>query len=208
MEILTFKVTLSEQKQAKLAFWPFLILHKIVFFPSHTSILAEITHVYAYIHISKFHTCQSSRFRKKMVQSYEQGRIHGHQLRMGGQGRKNAFFHFSTWAWQINRPTDRQTDKASYRVACQHVISNRDTIGKWRKWLNVSCLGVKVFCLFILYLVFIHSPWVVYCISIRGMSVRLSACPLIRVAQSSSLTNTHIRWKKDLSSSPYLAHLI
>ena len=125
---------------------------------------------------------------------------------------KCALSHFSTpssWNdWQTNGWMDRQTDKASYRVACRHVISNRDTIGKWRKWLNVSCLGVKVFCLFTLYLFFIHSPWVVYCISIRGMSVRLSACPLIRVAQLSSLTNTHIRWNKDLSSLPYLAHLI
>ena len=70
-EILTFKVTLSEQKQAKLAFWPFLSLHKIVFFPSHTSILAEVTHVYAYIHIAKFHTCQSSRFTVMVVQSFK-----------------------------------------------------------------------------------------------------------------------------------------
>ena len=71
VEILTFKVTLSEQKQAKLAFWPFLILHKIVFFPSHTSILAEVTHFYAYIHIAKFHTCQSSHFTVMVVQSFK-----------------------------------------------------------------------------------------------------------------------------------------
>ena len=70
-EILTFKVTLSEQKQAKLAFWPFLSLHKIVFFPSHTSILAEVTHVYANIHIPKFHTCQLSRFTVMVVQSFK-----------------------------------------------------------------------------------------------------------------------------------------
>ena len=58
-------------KSAKLAFWPFLSLHKIVFFPSHTSILAEVTHVYANIHIPKFHTCQPSRFRDMMVQSFK-----------------------------------------------------------------------------------------------------------------------------------------
>ena len=62
-EILTFKVTL--------AFWPFLSLHKIVFFPSHTSILAEVTHVYANIHIPKFHTCQLSRFTVMVVQSFK-----------------------------------------------------------------------------------------------------------------------------------------
>ena len=57
----------------------------------------------------------------------EQGRIHGHQLRTGGQGRKCAFSHFSTQSplrtnqptnQPTNRPTDWRTDKASYRVAC------------------------------------------------------------------------------------------
>ena len=62
MEIFTFKVTLSEQRQAKLAFWPFLSLHKIVFSPSRTPILAAVTHVYENIHNPKFHTCQLSRF--------------------------------------------------------------------------------------------------------------------------------------------------
>ena len=64
---------------------------------------------------------------------------------------KCALSHFSTpssWNdWQTNGWMDRQTDKASYRVVCRLVISNRDTIGKWHKWLNVSCLGVKFFFL-------------------------------------------------------------
>ena len=54
----------------------------------------------------------------------KQGRIYGHQLRMGRQGRICAFSHFSTQSpLQTDQPTDqptnRQTDKASYRVACQ-----------------------------------------------------------------------------------------
>ena len=52
----------------------------------------------------------------------KQGRIHGHQLRTGGQGRKCAFSQFSTRWLRTDRrtdgPTDRRTDKASYRVAC------------------------------------------------------------------------------------------
>ena len=49
----------------------------------------------------------------------EQGRIHGHQLRTGAQGRKCAFSHFSTRAHQrTNQRTDGRTDKGSYRVAC------------------------------------------------------------------------------------------
>ena len=49
----------------------------------------------------------------------QQGRIHGqYQSRMGGQGRKRWFFHFSTCAHQrTDRRTDGRTDKASYRVA-------------------------------------------------------------------------------------------
>ena len=49
----------------------------------------------------------------------QQGRIHGHQLRRGGQGRKCAFPHFSTRVHgPTDQPTDGRTDKASYRVAC------------------------------------------------------------------------------------------
>ena len=49
----------------------------------------------------------------------EQGRIHGHQLRTGGQERKCAFLHFSTRAHQrTDGPTNRRTVKASFRVAC------------------------------------------------------------------------------------------
>ena len=40
----------------------------------------------------------------------KQGRIHGHQLRTGGQGRKCAFFHFSTRA---DGRTDQRTDGQS-----------------------------------------------------------------------------------------------
>ena len=58
-------------KSAKLTFWPFLSFYKIVFFPSHTSILAEVTHVYANIHIPKFHTCQLSHFTVMVVQSFK-----------------------------------------------------------------------------------------------------------------------------------------
>ena len=63
----------------------------------------------------------------------EQGRIHGHQLRTGGQGRKCAFSHFPTRSLRTDGPTDQRTngptdqrtdgrtDKASNRdnrVAC------------------------------------------------------------------------------------------
>ena len=55
----------------------------------------------------------------------QQGRIHGHQLRTGGQGRKCAFPHLST---RVHRPTDQPTDgrtnKASYRVACPQLKKN------------------------------------------------------------------------------------
>ena len=40
----------------------------------------------------------------------KQGRIHGHQLRTGGQGRKRAFSHFSTWSLLTDGRTDRRTD--------------------------------------------------------------------------------------------------
>ena len=57
----------------------------------------------------------------RVVCSQKQGRIHGHQLRTGGQGWKYAFSHFSTRAWRTDRPTDQptdgRTDKASSRVA-------------------------------------------------------------------------------------------
>ena len=60
--------------------------------------------------------------REKIIQnrrnSKKQGRIHGHQLRTGGQGRKCVFSHFSTRSPPTNQPTDQRTDKASYRVAC------------------------------------------------------------------------------------------
>ena len=39
----------------------------------------------------------------------QQGRIHGHQLRTGGQGRKCAFSNFSTRSLRTNGPTDRPT---------------------------------------------------------------------------------------------------
>ena len=52
----------------------------------------------------------------------KQGRIHGqYQSRMGGQGRKCVFSHFSTRSPRINRPTDGRTDKASYRDAWTHL---------------------------------------------------------------------------------------
>ena len=50
----------------------------------------------------------------------KQGRIHGqYQSRTGGQGRKCVFSPFSTRVHRrTNGPTDRRTDKASYRVTC------------------------------------------------------------------------------------------
>ena len=50
----------------------------------------------------------------------KQGQIHGHQLRMGGQGWKCAFSHFSTQAWRTNRRTNQPTDgwTKPLRVAC------------------------------------------------------------------------------------------
>ena len=55
----------------------------------------------------------------------QQGRIHGHRLRTGGQGRIYAFSHFSTRSpLRTNQPTDRRTDKASYRVACPQLKKN------------------------------------------------------------------------------------
>ena len=51
------------------------------------------------------------------------------QLRAGGQGRKCAFSHFLTRSPRTNgptgKPTDRRTDKASYRVACAQLKINR-----------------------------------------------------------------------------------
>ena len=64
------------------------------------------THIKTQIHI-----------RKKDVEKH--GRIHGHRLRTGGQGRKCAFSQFWTRAHgPTDRRTDRRTDKGSYRVAC------------------------------------------------------------------------------------------
>ena len=51
----------------------------------------------------------------------KQGRIHSHQLRTGGQGRKSAFSHFSTLSLRTNRPTDGHTKP--YRVACPQLKS-------------------------------------------------------------------------------------
>ena len=50
----------------------------------------------------------------------QQGRIHGLQLRTGGQGRICAFYHFSTRA---DGRTDGPTDNASYRVASPRLKS-------------------------------------------------------------------------------------
>ena len=47
----------------------------------------------------------------------EQGRIHGHQLRTGRQGRKCASSLVLTNG-PTNGRTDGRMDKASYRVAC------------------------------------------------------------------------------------------
>ena len=79
----------------------------------------------------------------------KQGRIHGHQLRTGGQGRKGAFSHFSTRSpLRTNRPTDRRTDKASYRVACPQL--KRMITEIIRQYLFVSRLnhddGLDVWC--------------------------------------------------------------
>ena len=59
--------------------------------------------------------------------SFKQGRIHGHQWQTGGQGRKGAFSHFSTRWLRTDGPTDRRTDKASYRVACPQLKTRPDT---------------------------------------------------------------------------------
>ena len=45
----------------------------------------------------------------KMGKREEQGRIHGHQLRTGGQGRKCVFSHFSTRWLRTDRRTDGRT---------------------------------------------------------------------------------------------------
>ena len=63
-------------------------------------------------------------------QKCKQGRIHGQQLRTGGQERKCVFSHFLTRAHRrTDRPTDgwtdRRTDKASYRVACPQLKRKR-----------------------------------------------------------------------------------
>ena len=69
-------------------------------------------------YVNKANTLQSravvktKRKRKENdVKQQKQGRIHGHQLRTGGQERKCAFSHISTRAHQrTNGPTDRRTD--------------------------------------------------------------------------------------------------
>ena len=55
---------------------------------------------------------------KRKEEGKEQGRIHGHQLRVGRGG--NARFHtFQLDHYrQMDQRTDGRTDKASYRVAC------------------------------------------------------------------------------------------
>ena len=64
----SIKIFFSNKKFYQLLF---LSLHKISFFLSDTFILAEVTHVYAYIHIAKFHNCQWSRFTVMVVQSFK-----------------------------------------------------------------------------------------------------------------------------------------
>ena len=60
----------------------------------------------------------------KDVREKKQGRIHGQQLRTGGQGRICAFSHFSTRVHgPTNQPTNQWTDKTSYRVACPQLKS-------------------------------------------------------------------------------------
>ena len=61
--------TLSGESQRNLYFGHFLSLRQISFFLSDTSILAEVTQDQEFIHIAKFHTFQSSRFRVMKVQS-------------------------------------------------------------------------------------------------------------------------------------------
>ena len=61
----------------------------------------------------------------------KQGRIHGHQLRTGGQGRKCAFSHFSTRSLRTNGTTHQRTDKASHRVACPQLKNG--SLAIWRK---------------------------------------------------------------------------
>ena len=46
----------------------------------------------------------------------EQGRIHSHQLRTGGQGGKARFPSFGLVL--TDQRTDKRTEKASYRVTC------------------------------------------------------------------------------------------
>ena len=50
----------------------------------------------------------------------KQGRMHGHQLRTGGQGGNAVFplFNLIIKDQRTQGRTDGQTDKASYRVAC------------------------------------------------------------------------------------------
>ena len=53
---------------------------------------------------------------KEQHEYRKQGRIHGHQLRTGGQGRKFAFSQLDHY-----RRTNRRTDKSSYRDAWTHL---------------------------------------------------------------------------------------
>ena len=59
--------------------------------------------------IAKYGKMKTNKGQEAGKEEEEQGRIHGHQLRMGGQGRKCAFSHFST-RWLR---TDQQTDGQS-----------------------------------------------------------------------------------------------
>ena len=70
----------------------------------------------------------------------EQGRIHGHQLRTGGQGRKFAFSQLDHY-----RRTNRRTEKTSYRVACPQLKTKSDSIinTSAKKFLKM-CL--RIFC--------------------------------------------------------------
>ena len=48
---------------------------------------------------------------QKKMSEYKQGRIHGHQLRTGGQGWKCAFSHFLTRWLRTDGRTDGRTDR-------------------------------------------------------------------------------------------------
>ena len=78
------------QMRATLSFRPFIMFFFSFFLKNHET-------------SQKF--CQEKEEKEK---EKEQGRIHGHQLRTGGQGRKCAFPHFSTRVH--GPPTNQRTD--------------------------------------------------------------------------------------------------